>query len=120
MGGIEMKTSSVRRATSASRSADSYALTNVATIASSAGEFEAGGGSRSPAVGRMRCRLARRQDLKGGHEGQGDGLGLLVAGLWAERHIDRTLDRRFEVQIELSAEYDGPTLSFSSYPLNEQ
>jgi hypothetical protein len=25
--------------------------------------------------------LARRQDLKGGHEGQGDGLGLLVAGL---------------------------------------
>jgi len=37
IGGIEMKTSSVRRATSASRSADSYALTNFATIASYAG-----------------------------------------------------------------------------------
>ena len=36
--------------------------------------------------------LARRQELKGGHEGQGDGLGLLVAGLRAERHVDRTLE----------------------------
>src|SRR5260370_18899941 len=52
-----MKTSSVRRATSASRSADSYALTNFATIASSEGE--AGGGSRSAVGGRRRCRLAR-------------------------------------------------------------
>src|SRR5216683_2067077 len=54
IGGIEMKTSSVRRATSASRSADSYAL--------------------------------------GLHEGQGDGFGLLVAGLRAERHLDRALE----------------------------
>ena len=30
--------------------------------------------------------LARRQHLQGGHEGQGDGLGLLVAGLRARRH----------------------------------
>jgi hypothetical protein len=36
--------------------------------------------------------LARRQDLKGGHEGQRDGFGLLVAGLRAERHVDRTLE----------------------------
>jgi hypothetical protein len=33
--------------------------------------------------------LARRQNLKGGHEGEGDGFGLLVAGLRAKRHIDR-------------------------------
>jgi hypothetical protein len=30
-------------------------------------------------------KLARRQDLKGGHEGQGDGFGLLIAGLRADR-----------------------------------
>jgi len=36
--------------------------------------------------------LARRQDLKSGHEGQGDGFGLLVAGLGAERHVDRPLE----------------------------
>ena len=44
IGGIDMKTSSVRRATSASRSADSHARTNFATIASSEGEPEAAGG----------------------------------------------------------------------------
>ena len=59
IGGIEMKTSSVSRATSASRSADSYARTNFATIASSAGEPGAGGGSRPAAGGSRRCRLAR-------------------------------------------------------------
>ena len=32
--------------------------------------------------------LARRQDLKGGDEGQRDGFGLLVAGLRAERHVN--------------------------------
>ena len=37
--------------------------------------------------------LARRQNLKGGHEGEGDGFGLLVAGLRAKRHIDRTLEK---------------------------
>jgi hypothetical protein len=37
--------------------------------------------------------LARRQELKGGHEGQGDGFGPLVAGLRAERHVDRTLEK---------------------------
>src|SRR5215469_6066795 len=58
IGGIDTKTSSVSRATSASRSADSYALTNFATIASSAGEPEAGGGSPA-AGGRLRSRLAR-------------------------------------------------------------
>jgi hypothetical protein len=124
-----MKTSSVSNATSASRSAASYARTNFATIASSEGESEAGGGSRSAAGGRRRCRLARpfegavdrfdgrvqhvghlvrvesedvaqdedselarRQDLQGGHEGQRDGFGLLVAGLRAERHVDRALE----------------------------
>jgi len=35
--------------------------------------------------------LARRQRLQGGHEGQGDGFGLLVAGLWPGRHVDGTL-----------------------------
>ena len=43
-GGIAMKTSLVSRATSASRSADSHARANLATIASSAGEPEAGAG----------------------------------------------------------------------------
>ena len=125
-----MKTSSVSRATSASRSADSHARTNFATSASSAGEPEAGGGSpaagrRLPALqagagpferavdrfdGRVQHaghlagvesedvaqdedgELAGRQDLEGGDEGQGDGFGLLVAGLRAERHVDRTLE----------------------------
>jgi hypothetical protein len=32
--------------------------------------------------------LPRRQNLKGGDEGQGDRLGLLVACLGAERHVD--------------------------------
>src|ERR1700690_3185449 len=45
-GGIEMKTSSVRRATSQSRSADSLALTNFAKIAFSQAEPAAGGGAR--------------------------------------------------------------------------
>ena len=36
--------------------------------------------------------LARRQDLKGGHESQRDRFGLLVAGLRAKRHVDRTLE----------------------------
>src|SRR5256714_13277848 len=60
IGGIEMKTSSVSRATSASRSADSYALTNFATTASSAGEGGRGGqraGRRGGAVGGGRARL---------------------------------------------------------------
>ena len=52
IGGIEMKTPLVKRATSASRSADSYARTNSATIASSEGESPAGGrwgiGGRRP------------------------------------------------------------------------
>src|SRR5580704_3797469 len=59
IGGIEMKTSSVRRATSASRSADSYALTNFATIAFSAGESDGGGGLRSAVAGLRHCRLVR-------------------------------------------------------------
>jgi len=36
--------------------------------------------------------LARWQDLQCGHEGQGDRFGLLVAGLRAERYVDRTLE----------------------------
>jgi hypothetical protein len=49
IGGMELKTSSVSRATSASRSADSYARTNFATIASS--EREAARTLRSATVG---------------------------------------------------------------------
>ena len=37
-------------------------------------------------------QLARWQDLKSGHEGQGDGLGLFIPGLRSERHVDRTLE----------------------------
>src|SRR5258705_11053190 len=37
--------------------------------------------------------LARRQQLKGGHEGQRDGFGLLVAGLRADSCVDRTLQK---------------------------
>ena len=37
--------------------------------------------------------LARRQDLKGCHEGQRDGFGLLVACLRSERHIGRTIEQ---------------------------
>ena len=58
-GGIDMETSSVSRVTSAPISADSYARTNFATIASSAGEPEAGAGSRPVAGGCWRCRVAR-------------------------------------------------------------
>src|SRR5580692_2328187 len=39
------------------------------------------------------CELARWQDLKGGHKSQGDRFGLLVPGLWAERHVDHTLEK---------------------------
>src|SRR5580692_6014498 len=74
IGGIDMKTSSVRRATRASRSADSHARTNFATIGSPDGE------------------LAGRQDLQGGHEGQRDGFDLLVPGLGAGRRVDRALE----------------------------
>jgi hypothetical protein len=45
---------------------------------------------------------------------------LRLAALWRCALPVKVPDRRFEVQIELSPEYDGPTLSFSSYPLNEQ
>ncbi len=54
-----MNASSVRMATNASRSADSHALTKFATIASSDGEPQAGGGSSPAADGPRRCRLAR-------------------------------------------------------------
>src|SRR5438552_13970993 len=50
IGGIAMKTSSVRRSTSASRSADSRADTNCHTIASDSGEVDAVGGLRSLVV----------------------------------------------------------------------
>src|ERR1700723_1379030 len=59
IGGIAMKTSSVSRATSASRSADSHARTNLATIASSAGEPAPGGGWWPAAGCCRRWRLAR-------------------------------------------------------------
>ena len=38
--------------------------------------------------------LARRQDLKGGHKIQGDGFGLLVAGLWVPSGTSITPSRR--------------------------
>src|SRR5215218_6699785 len=137
IGGIEMKTSSVSRATSASTSADSHARTNLATTASSAGESETGGGSRSAAGGHRRCRRARARlralltdstvessmpatslawnprtsrktrtaSWRGGrtcrgHEGQGNGLGLLIAGLRAERHLDRALEEGIGIRLQ--------------------
>src|SRR5207344_2854362 len=132
-GGIAMKTSSVSRATSASRSADSHARANMATIASSAGEPAAGGGwwpaalqasagSFEGAVDRLDGHLqhagylagvesedvaqdedghlARRQHLQGGHEGQRDGFGLLVAGLWPERLVDGVLEERVRERLQ--------------------
>ena len=138
MGGIDMKTSLVRRATSASRSADSHALTNFPTIAFSEGESGAGEGSRSATSGQRRSRperarlsalltepmvepsmsatslagkpedvtqdkdgeLARRQDLQGGHERQGDRFRLLVAGLWAERLVECSLEKGVRIRLE--------------------
>ena len=44
--------------------------------------------------------LARRQDLQGGHEGEGDGFGLLVAGLGAGRQGGRTGQERVGVRLE--------------------
>src|SRR5262249_59392587 len=44
--------------------------------------------------------LAGRQDLQGGHEGQGDGFGLLVAGLRAGRPADRTLEQGVGVWLD--------------------
>jgi hypothetical protein len=37
--------------------------------------------------------LTRWEDLKGGHEGQRDGFGLLVAGLRTKWHVDCTLEQ---------------------------
>src|SRR5437773_7364090 len=59
MGGMDTLTSAVSRATSASTSADSHALTNFARSVRSAREFGAGGDSRSPVGGRRRRRPAR-------------------------------------------------------------
>jgi hypothetical protein len=59
MGGIEMNASSVSRATSASTSAASHALANLAVIAFSAAEPDTGGGSRPSAGCRWRSRPAR-------------------------------------------------------------
>src|SRR5215831_11187343 len=106
IGGIDIKTSSVRRATTASRSAASHARMNFATIASSERESAAVGGQRPSALqagarpfegavdrfeGRVQYvghlvraesedvaqdedgELPRPQNLKRGHEGQGDG-----------------------------------------------
>ncbi|WP_187365643.1 hypothetical protein [Trebonia kvetii] len=44
--------------------------------------------------------LAGRQDLKGGHAGQGDGFGLLVAGLRAERHAGDALEQGVGERLE--------------------
>src|SRR5690242_9204142 len=59
IGGIETKTSSVRRAISPPISAASHALTNLATTASSAGEPGAGGGPPAGDGSRRRRRPAR-------------------------------------------------------------
>jgi len=41
----------------------------------------------------MRTASGERQKLKGGHEGQGNGFGLLVACVWAEGRIDHLLQQ---------------------------
>jgi hypothetical protein len=44
--------------------------------------------------------LASGQELQCGHEGQGDGFGLFVAGLRAERHVDRPLEEGVGIWLE--------------------
>ena len=44
--------------------------------------------------------LARGQDLQRGDEGQRDGFGLFVAGLGAERHVDRALEEGVGKRLE--------------------
>ena len=44
--------------------------------------------------------LATRQNLKSAHERQGDGFGLRIAGLGAQRHIDRALEERVGIWFE--------------------
>jgi len=44
--------------------------------------------------------LAGRQDLKGGHEGQGDGFGLLVPGLGPGRRPGDVLQERVRERLE--------------------
>ena len=44
--------------------------------------------------------LARREELKGGHEGQGDGFGLLVTGLRPGWYADRTLEESVGIRLE--------------------
>jgi hypothetical protein len=44
--------------------------------------------------------LARRQELKGRHEGQREEFGPLVAGLRAERHVDRTFEEGVGKRLE--------------------
>src|SRR5260370_27801488 len=66
IGGMELKASSVSRATSAPTSPDSYAQTNFATIASSEGRV---GGGRRPVLG---DRLSALQADPGPDEGGGD------------------------------------------------
>ena len=63
IGGIATNTSSVRRATSASRSADSQARTNWATTAYSERE-SAEGGPSSSVVGDHRCSKLTRARLR--------------------------------------------------------
>src|ERR1039457_2463621 len=61
IGGIDMKTSSVRSSTNASTSADSHALTNFATMSSSERELGPGAATKPAAGGHRRCRLERHR-----------------------------------------------------------
>ncbi len=44
--------------------------------------------------------LARRQHLQGGHEGQRDGFGLLIAGLRAGRPAGRVLQQGVRIRLQ--------------------
>lgn len=45
---------------------------------------------------------------------------LRLAELWRCALPAKVPGRRFDVQVELAPEHDGPTVSFSSYPLTER
>ena len=106
-----MKTSPVSRATSASRSADSQARANLATIASSAGEPAAGGGWWPAAAG-CRALEAGAGSLEGAGDRSGGHLQHLghLAGPESEdvaQDQDCDLARRQQLQGSHEGQRDG-------------
>src|SRR5499433_2643178 len=113
IGGIETKPSSVKRATSAATSADSHALTNFATIASSEGESGEGG-----AVARAFAREGAKLFLTGRHRSPVEAVAkeILSASGFAEaaevdaldeeavdKHLQSVIDKAGRVDISFNA-----------------